>query len=165
MLTRCFISATFNPVLSSANKVLIWFDVLQDAGLFQNCLEGGFPYSTGVFFIDLSYFLLIIASGWWIGAVLPSDFSVNFYDGITSPGTLLEYTIPTIGRRFAGSVPPIPPGGGTSPCRAAFDLAVARSKGLRTITSITFSTPLGTGPKLPVATGTVFGVFYPNGVE
>jgi len=164
ILTRCFESATFNKSLSSSNYNLIWYDLVQDVGLFQTCLEGGTPYSTGVFYIDLSYLLLVYSRVWWVGATAFSSLLITFYDGATTPGTLFQYTLPIAGNRFTGPTPN-QPGAGTSPCKVAFDLAVARTKGLRAVTSISIDSPFVLGPKLPVATGSIFGIYYPNGRE
>jgi len=166
-LTVCFSSITFNKAKSTPNFNLVQIDVVQQGGsLFSNCLASGTPYSAGVFYIDFSPLLLVFGSSWWSSQAFSiGRLAINFNDEITSPGTLRTIRLPIAGVRFPAPQPQ-QPGAGTSPCRIAFDLAAARSNGLRTITSVTFNSPTEkVAPKYPVATGRVFGVYYPNGLE
>jgi len=161
-LTRCFSAVVFDPALSLNGRV--GYAVTTETGsLFESCLATGSPYSTGVFCIDFSPLVLIFGSVWWVG--IKGRFVLcTFNDETSSPGNTKSYIV-QIAARYP-SFGPLLPGAAVSPCKVPFDLGVAISNGLKTVTSVTFSIPSdGSAPVLPVSTAGIFGVYYPNGLE
>jgi len=161
-LTRCFTDVIFNPNLSLNGRVG-YVVTIETGSLFESCLATGSPYSTGVFYIDFSPLVLIFGSIWWSGGFKSGLVTCTFNDEVSSTNTI-SYLV-----QFANKFPsivPILPGAVVSPCKVVFDLGVAISKGLKTVTSVTFSIPsTASAPVLPVSTAGIFGVYYPNGPE
>lgn len=163
--TKCFDSVIFNAIQSDTKLFnFTYYDVeITPQSLLASCLADGIPYSTGVFFIDMSFLLIVLGQAWWI-APFSENLYVTFLDETSTPPN--TYALPFFGKKLAGGVVPTLPGCGMSPYRIPFDLATALSNGMRTITALTFNTPFGAqGAKSPVSNASCYGYYYPNGIE
>jgi len=172
-----------NPVISSEAPLITLFDPSRDrsafgainpgaigtlpvftppSSIFADYVANGAPTAEGVFMIDLSPLSCLFAFTQTSPQVVGNAFTITYRDSTTvgGPYTYTSATFPSNYFLTQGQGYPLQAFLGQS----YFNVADARATGMRTVTLIVITNNTN-APLVISASGALYAVYYPNGVE